>query len=77
MSTSVGIFALEGVRKLAGKYQGASWQQLQSGLVSFRGDLGSGLCIGGLDARPPTCGLGIEIHIGLGRCPGVWLSKRR
>lgn len=44
--------------------------------LSFRDDLGSGLCISGLGARPPTCGLGIRIHLDLGSCPDIWLSKR-
>ena len=37
---------------------GGFWQQLESGPVSFRGDLGSGLCFCGPGARPHTWGLG-------------------
>ena len=36
------------------------WEQMQRGLVSFTGDLGSGLHFCGLSVRPPTCGLGLN-----------------
>ena len=39
---------------------GGFWQQLPKGSVSFRGDLGSGLRLCGLGARPCTCGLGLD-----------------
>ena len=60
VSTEVGILAQFGVRKLAGDDQGGFWQQLQR--VSFRGNLGCGLHLGGPGARPCTSLLGIGLH---------------
>ena len=39
-----------------------TWAAPQRGLVSSRGDLGSGLHFSGLDERPGTCGLGAGLH---------------
>ena len=55
VSTVVGGFAYHGVRKPAGDGGGQGfWPWLPRSSVSFRGDLGSGLC---------SCGLGAGLHI--------------
>ena len=56
------IFAWFGIRKPAGDDQAGFWQQLQKGVVSLGGDLGSGLLMYGLGTRPCTCGPGAELN---------------
>ena len=64
VSTVVGGFAYHGVRKPAGDAGGQGlWPWLPRSSVSFRGDLGSGLCSCGLGTRARICGLGAGLHI--------------